>query len=130
MAFKKYGLEFRKRVVESYDSGAGSIREVADDFDVSPTTAHAWIKRNRDGESLQPRVPTQRGREPTIGKRERRWMREWYTKKPDLYFREVVEKFAAKGIKVSASMVHRAKEAMRLSRKKRHSTPRSATPSR
>lgn len=125
--FRKYGLEFRERAIELYESGGGSIREVADDYDLSTRTVQNWLRLKRETGSLAPRTPARPGREETLGKRERRWMREWWTANPDLYLREIVDLLAKNGVKASVSMVHRAKEKIAFSRKKRVSRPRNAT---
>ncbi|MBO1349435.1 MAG: hypothetical protein EBE86_019535 [Hormoscilla sp. GUM202] len=43
----RYSLDFRRKVVTAYELGFGSIRQLADQFMISPATVHSYIKRSR-----------------------------------------------------------------------------------
>jgi transposase len=53
----RYSLDVRKKVVAAYLLRKGSIRQLADQFMLSPATVHSYIKRYRETQDLTPRKP-------------------------------------------------------------------------
>ena len=52
-----YSLDFRHKVVSTYNAGNTSIRQVAQRFILTPRTVHRWVCQYRETGSLQPRKP-------------------------------------------------------------------------
>lgn len=53
----RYSLDFRRKVVTAYELGFGSIRQLADQFMISPATVHSYIKRHRETQDITPKKP-------------------------------------------------------------------------
>lgn len=53
----RYSLDFRIKVVTAYELGFGSIRQLADQFMISPATVHSYIKRYRETQDITPKKP-------------------------------------------------------------------------
>jgi transposase len=51
----RYSLDFRKKIVETYEQGGTSIRKVAQRFQVSPDTVRRLLKQKRETGDLSPR---------------------------------------------------------------------------
>lgn len=49
-----YPLELRVRVVRAYESGAGSLREIAETFDVGTASLKRWLRQSRRTGELTP----------------------------------------------------------------------------
>lgn len=60
-----YSVDLRQRVVDAYKRGLGTIRELAEMFQVVPNTVENWLKLERETGSVAPR-PHAGGVEPTI----------------------------------------------------------------
>ena len=52
-----YSLDFRQKVVTAYKLGKGSIRQLAEQFMLSPATVHSYIKQYRETQELTPKKP-------------------------------------------------------------------------
>lgn len=50
-----YSLDFRQKVVTAYKLGKGSIRQLAEQFMLSPATVHSYIKQYRETQELTPK---------------------------------------------------------------------------
>ena len=48
----RYSLDFRRKVVTAYELGFGSIRQLADQFMISPATVHSYIFRHRETQDI------------------------------------------------------------------------------
>lgn len=121
-----YGVEFRCFALGRYAPGAFSIRDVAEDLEISPTTLVNWRRRLRETGSVAV-SKARRGPLPTIGEPEQALLREWLAEKPDATLPDLVVKFAERNVKTSPTMLSRALKRMGISRKKRVPTLRSAT---
>jgi len=53
----RYSLDFRRKVVTAYELGFGSIRQLADQFMISPATVHSYIFRHRETQDITPKNP-------------------------------------------------------------------------
>ena len=49
-----YAFELRVRVVQAYESGAGSLREIAGAFDVGTASLKRWLRQSRRTGELTP----------------------------------------------------------------------------
>ncbi|WP_396442760.1 MULTISPECIES: hypothetical protein [unclassified Limnospira] len=53
----RYSVAFRKKVVTAYQLGQGSIRQLAEQFMMSPATVHSYIKKSRETQDITPQKP-------------------------------------------------------------------------
>jgi transposase len=53
----RYSIDFRRKVVTAYKLGFGSIRQLAEQFMLSPSTVHSYIKKERETQDLNPKKP-------------------------------------------------------------------------
>jgi transposase len=53
----RYSIDLRQKVVTAYKLGFGSIRQLAEQFMISPTTAYNYIKQDRETQDLTPKKP-------------------------------------------------------------------------
>jgi transposase len=49
-----YSIDFRKKIIEAYEQGQGSIRKIAKRFLVSPDTVQRLIKQYRETGDVSP----------------------------------------------------------------------------
>jgi transposase len=119
-----YPQALRKRIIDAYDRGDGSIRGLARLFDVTPSTVQRYLRRrNREG-STEPRTQSRRGPAPLIDASGLRRLRALVAAQNDRTVAEYIELYAAEmGVRVSASVMTRALQRADLRRKKRASTP-------
>ncbi|MBQ2527608.1 MAG: transposase [Spirochaetales bacterium] len=47
MEYKKYTTELREKIVSAYISGGTSIRKLAAEYDLNPSTVGSWIQRSK-----------------------------------------------------------------------------------
>lgn len=122
-------LDLRKRVVEAYLSGGGTYVEIAGRFNVGPASVDRWVSRQRKSGSVAP--------DPMGGRRH--WKMD---AEADARLATMVESDVGAtrvelvlrlkeelGLEVSTAAVQRSLERLKLTRKKRRSMRRSATPS-
>lgn len=57
-----YPLVFRQKVVEAYEAGHGSFKQVAHDFGIGEATVNRFVSAARKGNSLHPKVRRPRAR--------------------------------------------------------------------
>jgi transposase len=55
---KPFSNDMRSRIIEAYNSGRGSMREVAEQFGVCSQTVNNWIQRFRTSGSFEPMLVT------------------------------------------------------------------------
>ena len=55
---KPYSLDFRQKVIDIYEAGNTSIRQVAERFQISKSTVQALLKRQQETGSLKPAPAT------------------------------------------------------------------------
>ena len=48
----RYSLDLRERVIDTYEQGKSSIRQIAQRFQVNKNTVHSWLKRKRNTGSV------------------------------------------------------------------------------
>ncbi len=104
------------RVVAAYEAGKGTLHEVAEDFDVSVNTLVGWRKLRSETGTPGPR-PHGGGHPSKIQAREEQRLRDWLQEQPDLTLAELVDRFARKGVVLSAMALGRALRRLGITRK-------------
>jgi transposase len=125
---RPYALDLRKRVVKAYLSGGGTLEEISKRFDVGVATVDRWVSRQRRTGSVAP--------DPMGG-----WRHGKFDQATDATVAKIVEADVdvtrvelvrrlrdELGLRVSPSAVQRSLERLKLTRRKRRFTRRSATP--
>jgi transposase len=123
-----YGLDLRTRVVDAYENGEGSIREVAEIFKVSPGTVQSYLKLKRATGHLNPR-PVSGGVAPIIGAAQLPKVRQLVEDQPDATTEELADELARDhAIAVSRPTMGRALQRLRITRKKNATCDRTGQP--
>lgn len=122
---KAYSLDLRQKIVESYESGGISQRQLAAQFRVSTFFVVKILGLHRRGDELA--AKRRGGRvKPLLTNEMREYLSEQLAAQNDLTLSElsavIEEKF---GLKVSPPTLCRALQAMNLRRKKSRSSPAS-----
>ena len=122
---KAYSLDLRQKIVESYEAGGISQRQVATQFRVSPFFVVKVLRLHRRGEQLQ--AKRRGGRvKPLLTAEMREYLRNLLAVQNDLSLAELSSLIESEfGLKVSPPTVCRALQRMNLRRKKRASLPAS-----
>ena len=124
---RPYANDLRRKFLQAYEQGKGTLGELAEQFGVS----EGWAKkisatRTRTGQI--DRLPWRRGPVSRVTGTVQEWMREQIRKQPDLTLMELQEQLqAVKGVGLSIGRLWLALRQMGLRLKKNHSTPRSKT---
>lgn len=120
---KAYSLDLRQKIVESYEAGGITQRQLATRFLVSPFFVVKVLGLHRRGEQLQ--AKRRGGRvKPLLTDQMRRYLRERLAAQNDLSLAELSILIEAEfGLTVSPPTVCRALQKMNLRRKKRVSSP-------
>lgn len=110
--------DLRQRLVDAYEAGEGSLRELAEEFRVHFNTAWNWVQRYRATGSVAPR-PGTGGPKPKIDAAGQEILRAEVRAQPDATLVELAERYQARtGISVSDTTICDALKAMDLPRKK------------
>lgn len=120
---KAYSLDLRQKIVESYEAGGISQRQLANQFRVSTFFVVKVLGLHRRGEQLQ--AKRRGGRvKPLLTTEIREYMRNRLAAQNDLSLTELSLLIEAEfGLTVSPPTVCRALKQMNLRRKKRASLP-------
>ncbi len=124
---KTYSNDLRRKLLEAYDRGEGSLRELAERFGVS--SPYAWnisAQRKRTGqvERVEQRHGPASKITPTVQQQLRRWVRQ----QPDLTLAEMQQRlWESARLAVSVARLWQVLRRMNLRLKKSHSTPRNRT---
>lgn len=123
-----YSRDLRKRVVKAYLSGRGTYVEVALIFNVGPATVDRWVSLMRRTGSVEP-SPMGGDRHSKFDAESESHLAAMVQADVGATREELVTKVRAKlGLIVSPSAIQRALARLRLTRKKRRSMLRNATP--
>jgi transposase len=123
-----HGLDLRTRIVEAYERGEGSIRELAERFAVSPGTVQNYLKLKRATGRVNPRPPSG-GVTPLIGDEDLPKVQQLVEEQPDATTEEFADELARKhAIAVSRPTMGRALQRLHITRKKRRYMRPSGTP--
>ena len=110
-------LDLRERIIEAYENGEGSIRELAHRFKVGFATVWRLLKRYRTAGEIAPQSPT--GRKRKIDKAGLKLIEKLVVKNQDITLSELCEVLAEQlSIHVSLMAVHRACRYLKLRYKK------------
>lgn len=126
---KSYSLDLREKIVETYQAGNISQRELASRFRVSLFFIVKLLGLHRRGKPLQAKRRGGR-RKPMLSEPMRKFVRAAIEEENDLTLPELVERVEAEfGVRVSVATMCRALKQMDLSRKKRLSSLQSVNQS-
>ena len=120
---RAYSDDLREKVLGAYASGKGTLRELAERFEVS----YGWVAKIHVTELRtggRQRV-AQRRRRSTIDTEQ---VRHLVRSKPDIVLRELQQEMLKAGQRISISQLWRVVRNLGLVLKKSHSTPSSAIP--
>jgi len=121
-----YPKELRVRVVAAVEEGSFSIPEIARIFQVGVTFIKKMLKLHRAGDPLDPRHGG--GPVPLLQEKEAALLRQEISARPDATLEELQQVLADKGqAPVSLSTISRSLQGLELPRKKKASSPVSAT---
>jgi transposase len=124
---KAYHIDLRQRVVDAYQKGEGSVRELAARFKVAVKTVQNYLNLVRDTGSVAPR-PHGGGSKPKLDDAGVQEVRAVVEEKSDRTLAEIVAEMERRGhVRVSDSTVCRALKRLRITRKKRPGAPQSRT---
>jgi len=124
-----YSNDLRRKFLQAYEEGEGTLEELADRFRVSV----GWAKkisarRTRTGEVDAPRW--RHGPVGRVTETVAEWMRGQIRRQPDITLRELGEHLAhSQGVRLSTTRIWWALRRLQLPLKKNRSTPRSKTAS-
>ncbi len=95
---RPYSLDLRERVVAAVASG-GTCREVAETFDIAPSTVVKWSERQRETGHAAAKPMGGRRRCPIEAERD--FLLARVQEKPDITLRELASELAERGLAVS-----------------------------
>jgi transposase len=123
---KAYDDDLRRKFLECYDQGKGSLEELSGQFGVS--VGWAWkisAQRKRTGQAE--RVRHLPGRKPRVNVETELQVMQWVAAKSDLTLAEIESKLLEAGVQLSRGRVWYLLRKLGLRLKKSRSTPPSAT---
>lgn len=124
---KAYSDDLRRKFLEAYEVGAGSLQKLAAQFRVSWGFAKK-IRRQQLATGSKERPPQKRhGPISRMNAGVQEKLRAWLREQPDLTEAELQERLAGQGVKVVKSRVGQVLRQMGLRRKKNRSMPASVT---
>jgi transposase len=124
---RPYSDDLRRKFLEAYEAGAGSLSKLAQQFRVSLQYAkkiRGQLKRTGRKERME---QSRHGAVSRVTEAARSSLRRWLEDQPDLTEAELRSRLAASGVWVSESRVGQLLRAMGLRRKKNRSMRKSAT---
>jgi transposase len=123
-----YSDDLRSKILEAYEAGVGSLRELAAQFRVSwGYSKKIRVQQLRTGEKSRP-AQLRHGPVSQMNSEVQQSLRNWLREQPDLTKAELRERLAGTGVRISKSRVGQVLRQMGLRRKKNLSTRPSATP--
>ena len=125
---KAYSNDLRRKLLEAYDRGEGSLRELAERFGVSQP--YAWkISAQRKRTGQVERVEQRHGPESKVTAIVEQQLRGWVRQQPDLTLAELQERlWEAARLPVSLARLWQVLRRLQLRLKKNHSTPKNKRP--
>lgn len=114
-----YSLDLRQRIVDAYDRGEGSVRELAEQFGVAPNTVQNYLTQWRQTGSLAP-LPHGGGPPRLLERRHERVLLALLRAENDRTDAEYAERFTRRtGLRVSRRTINRTWRRLRVTRKKK-----------
>lgn len=115
----RYSLDLRQKIVDAYDRGEGSVRELAERFNVAPNTVQNYLTRRRQTGSVAP-SPHGGGPPRSLGRRHERALLRLLREQNDRTDAEYARRLAQRtGLHVSARTINRAWRRLGVTRKKK-----------
>ena len=122
-----YSDDLRRKLLEAYETGGGSLQKLAAQFRVSWGYAKKIrMQQLRSGGKERPKQQ-RHGPVSRMNAAVQASLREWLQRQPDLTEAELHERLRRQGVQVVQSRVGQVLRAMGLRRKKNRSTPKSGT---
>ena len=122
-----YSDDLRCKLLEAYEAGRGSLRELAGQFRVSwGYSKKIRSQQLRSGQKERLRQ-SRHGPVSQVTEAVKESLRTWLQKQPDLTLAELREQLAVSGVSLSRSRVGQVVQQLGLRLKKSRSTPKSAT---
>jgi len=122
-----YSLDLRQKVVQAYERGVGSQRQVAELFGVSLSFVEQLFMPWRGNGRITPK-PHAGGKPSRLDAKARQHLQDWLREQSDLTLAELAERLEKTlSIRIALSRLSRVLQDMGLPRKKSHSMRRSAT---
>ena len=109
---KAYSLDLRERVVSAYQNGIDSIREVSEQFQVSPSFLKKMLARHRADGDLTPRGHGG-GKKKTLSETHCQWLLKVVLATPDITLSELQTRLREKK-RIFASIPTLSRELRRL----------------
>ena len=124
---RAYSNDLRRKLLEAYDRGEGSLRELAERFGVS--SPYAWkISAQRKRTGQVERVEQRHGPASKVTRAVEQQLRSWVRQQPDLTLVELQERlWETARLPVSVPRVWQVLRRLKLRLKKSHSMPRNKT---
>jgi len=120
-------LDLRRRAVEAYERGEGSVPTVADRFAIGEASLGRWLRLKRETGSVEPR-PRSGGNPRRVTPEGEALLREWLADDPSVPQHELAARLAEAGQPpVSQQTVGRTLARMALTLKKSRSEPSSGS---
>ena len=120
-----YSDDLRCKLLEAYEAGAGSLRELASQFLVSWGYSKK-VRAHQVRTGSKERVVQQRHGPPSrMTEAVQKDLRTWLNTQPDLTENELRERLATRGVVVSKSCIGKVLRKMGMRRKKNRSMPSS-----
>lgn len=122
---KPYSLDLRRRIVDAYHNGEGSVRELAERFAVAPNTVQNYLNLERTAGTVAP-CPHSGGVPSKIDDAGCQTVRELVEEKNDRTLAELTDELDERQhVHVSISTMSRTLTRMGITRKKGRYTPAS-----
>ncbi|GAB5550222.1 MAG: hypothetical protein SangKO_099820 [Sandaracinaceae bacterium] len=118
-------IDLRRRAVEAYERGEGTIQSVADRFSVGSSSLDRWLRLKRTTGSIE-RAPRSGGNPRRVTPEGEALLQKWLDEDPSVSQRELAARLADAGQpEVSQQTVGRTLARMMLTLKKSPSEPSS-----
>src|SRR5215213_5871342 len=115
---RAYSTDLREKIVMAYESGRGTLDEMASTFEVDRRTVSRLLHRYRTGEGLAPKPPG--GRPASLDDKRLGLLRRLVERQPDATLEELAAYLKSRAkVEVHPSTVCRALQRLRLPRKKK-----------
>ncbi|MCK0505396.1 helix-turn-helix domain-containing protein [Aromatoleum anaerobium] len=125
-----YSIDLRQKVVDAYERGVGSQRQVAELFGVSISFVEKLFMRLRSTGAVAPK-PHAGGKRSRLDEAARQRLAQWLHTQSDLTLNELAQRLKTElDIPIGLPRLCRVLKQMQLSRKKRRSMRRNVTPTR
>jgi transposase len=120
---KAYSLDLRRKIVEAYLGGQGSMEQMANQFNVARSFVQKLVKRYQDEGTLEPK-PRGGNVAPKLGPEHWPVVQELVAADNDATLEELCERLEQRtGVRISVSVLCRLLQKLELPRKKSRSTP-------